>query len=301
MRPSTAVGVANLRAHHSKYDEPRIFDDTLATRLIAPAEREFFDRRNLDALRKLRPDIDVETLDPASRVRELPRVRGALALAVVRARVTEDWLTEATENNCRQYAILGAGFDTFAYRRSDLSNRLAVFEIDHPAGQELKRARVAAAGLPCPEDLHYLAVDFERESVCKVLIGSTYRRHRKAFFAWLGVSYYLSYIAIDKTLCSISRIAAPGSRLAFDYIDSDAFHPHMGSTRVREMMEFVQELGEPMITGWDPRSLAELLASHGFRIIEALDPRRLQARYFAGRADGLCATEHFHMILVEVA
>jgi methyltransferase (TIGR00027 family) len=293
--------MARLRAHHARFDTPAIFTDELAERLITEQESEFFTRLGSEALRKLRPDLDPTQLDPAGRLRALPRTRGALAVTVARARFTEDRLAEAVENGCAQYVILGAGLDTFALRRTDLGERLHVFEVDRAAAQESKRARLAAAGIVAPANLHFLPADFERESAGEVLARSAaWRGNRSAFFSWLGVSYYLSDSAIHEMLGSIGRIAAPGSRLAFDYVDSDAFHPQAGSARVREMMEAVAELGEPMITGWDPRSLAELLASHGFRIIEAVDPRQIQARYFAGRTDGLCATEHFHLVLVEV-
>ena len=298
--PSTAVAMARLRAHHARYDRPAIFTDDFAERLITEQESEFFARLGAEALRRLRPELDPSQLDPAAQVRALPRTRGALAVTVARARFTEDHLADAVKDGCSQYVILGAGLDTFAFRRTDLGARLRVFEIDRAAAQESKRARLAAAGIACPANLHFLAADFQRESAGEILARSAaWRRDQSAFFSWLGVSYYLSRDAVLETLRSLRSVAAPGSLLAFDHIDLNAFDLGKASARVRDMLEFVNAIGEPMVTGFDPRSLPEVLASCGFHVIEALDPARVHARYFEGRSDGLGATEHFHFVLAE--
>jgi methyltransferase (TIGR00027 family) len=196
--------------------------------------------------------------------------------------------------------ILGAGLDTFALRRTDLSERLRVFEIDRAAEQASKRARLAAARIAEPANLHFLVADFERGTAGEVLARSpAWRRDRSAFFSWLGVSYYLMREAFFATLRSIRDVAAPGSLIAFDYLALDAFDPAKSSARVREMLEAVKALGEPMVSAFDPRSLPEQLGNSGWRIVDALAPEHVQARYFAGRDDGLCATEHFHLVLAE--
>lgn len=298
--PSTAVAMAMLRAHHARYDTPAIFADNLVERLITQEEKEFFVRLRREALRKLRPGIDPTRLDVAAQLRLLPRSRGALAVTVARARFAEDRLAAALEGGCAQYVILGAGLDTFALRRTDLSERLRVFEIDRAAEQASKRARLAAARIAEPANLHFLIADFERGTASEVLARSAgWRRDRRAFFSWLGVSYYLMREAFFATLRSIRDVAAPGSLIAFDYLALDAFDPAKSSARVREMLVAVKALGEPMVTAFDPRALPEQLGNSGWRVVDALAPEKVQARYFAGRDDDLRATEHFHLVFAE--
>ncbi len=298
---STAVLVALCRAHHAAHDDPKIFDDYLAGRLITPDERAFIEPLYTAALPELRPDIDVTKLDYASQVREGLHAIGTQALVIARARFTEDHLLSHLGRDLSQYVILGAGLDTFALRRADLQERLTVFEIDHPVTQESKRARLAAAGLTCPSNLHFLPADFERESVADVVRRSPYQIDSRAFFSWLGVTYFLSLETVLEVLRSIRRVAIPGSYLVFDYIDLNGLDPTRASLQVRRIMERArQAYGEPLLAGFDPAQLPMELARIGFRIVETIHPDEQQSRYFAGRTDGLRALEHFHFVLSEV-
>jgi methyltransferase (TIGR00027 family) len=71
----------------------------------------------------------------------------------IRARFTEDLVERAVSRGFEQYVILGAGLDSFAYRRSDLVDRLRVFEVDHPAWRSWKQARLRDLGIEIPDHL----------------------------------------------------------------------------------------------------------------------------------------------------
>jgi methyltransferase (TIGR00027 family) len=64
-----------------------------------------------------------------------------------------------------QYVVLGAGLDSFAYRRGDLLDRLQISEVDHPATQSWKRQRLAVLGVDLPVGLVHVPVDFEIEAL----------------------------------------------------------------------------------------------------------------------------------------
>ena len=89
----------------------------------------------------------------------------------VRARFTEEIVEQAAASAVGQYVILGAGLDSFAYRRSDLLGRLRVFEVDHPATQSWKRRRLAGFGVEPPDRLVFAQVDFERQTLREGLAG----------------------------------------------------------------------------------------------------------------------------------
>jgi methyltransferase (TIGR00027 family) len=78
----------------------------------------------------------------------------------LRSRYAEDCLADCAARGVDQYAILGAGLDTFAYRQPEWGKRLSIFELDHPATQRDKQVRLARAGVAVPHNLAFVSADF---------------------------------------------------------------------------------------------------------------------------------------------
>ncbi|MDO9531039.1 MAG: SAM-dependent methyltransferase [Deltaproteobacteria bacterium] len=292
----TAMGTAFMRAYHAACDHPKIFDDFLAQHLITAEELRIIEERHLAAFQRFDPAGAASCPDRASALAGWMQSAGAPAIVFSRARYTEDILeTAVRQQEVKQYVILGAGMDTFAVRRPDLVQQLQVFEVDHPATQAHKRQRLQSAGRQLPPQLQFIPVDFSRENLAKALGGSAYDPQASSFFSWLGVTYYLTREAVFATLRGISEVAPPGSTVIFDYLDSEAFVPERVARRVHIMMQLVERVGEPMLTGFDPASLAADLACLGLRLQENLSPSDIEARFFAGRTDGYRACEHAHL------
>ena len=138
-------------------------------------------------------------------------------------------------------------------------------------------------------------MDFSRENLAEELGLSAYDSQASSFFSWMGVIYYLTREAAFATLRAIAEVAPPGSTVIFDYLDSEAFVPERVARRVQIMMKLVERVGEPMLTGFDPASLAVDLASLGLGLQEDLSPADIQGRFFEGRTDGYHACEHAHL------
>src|SRR5689334_12332908 len=288
----SAISMAYMRAYHATHDSPKIFDDFAAASLFTPEELAQTDQQWAVLLQYTESALAATNPDPATALAWV--VQGQAAITLGRSRYTEDRLEEAIQNGVRQYVNLGAGLDTFAYRRRDLEDRLQVFEVDHPATQALKRQRVASQHTEQPINLHYIPVDFTQESLADVLKNSAYDPKQLSFFSWLGVSFYLTHTVVFETLQTIASIASPGSTLVFDYMDEDAFIPEKTARRVQLMQTMAKHLGEPMKAGFDPTKLASDLARVGLRPEENLSPAAIEARYFQGRADRYHAIEHIH-------
>lgn len=288
----TAIAMAYARAYHATHDTPKVFDDFLASQLFSPQERAQTDRDWSNLLQYIDADLAAKHPDPAEQVGWVVRLtNGPITLG--RSRYTEDNLEEAIQQGVRQYVILGAGLDTFAYRRPDLEQKLQVFELDHPATQAIKRERVAAAGWAHPENLHIIPTDFASESLRAALEGSPYDPRQLSFFSWLGVSFYLPGEVVFDTLREIAALAAPGSQVVFDYLHLDAFDPNKAGKLMQQMISMAVQLGEPMKSAFDPLTLAADLETVGLRLEENMDPASIEARYFAG-TDGYHALPHFH-------
>jgi methyltransferase (TIGR00027 family) len=297
----TAMGTAFMRAYHHAHDRPPIFDDFLAHRLLTPEELQAAEERHLKAFQIFDPDKAAAGLDRAGALAYWMQNSGAPAIVFSRARYSEEILETAVGQGVRQYVILGAGMDTFAWRRPDLLAQLQVFEVDHPATQAHKRQRLREVGLKPSPRQHFIPVDFSRENLGSALKRSSYDPEAPTFFSWLGVTYYLTREAVLATWRAVTEVSPAGSALVFDYLDNEAFIPELVSRRVQVMIELVKRVGEPMITGLAPGELAADLARQGLRLEEHLSPPDIQERFFKGRPDAYRAAEHAHFARAAVA
>jgi methyltransferase (TIGR00027 family) len=267
----TAQGAALHRAAHQLVDTPPVFADSLAIRIVgdeaATALRKGEDHHSLVQMQPLRLFI------------------------ATRSRFTEDSLAEAYAGGVRQYAILGAGLDTFAYARAKAFAGLSIFEIDHPATQAWKRARLAESAIAVPENLTYAPVDFERQTLANGLRAAGFDFDRPAFFAWLGVTPYLTKEAIMGTLSFIASLK-PKSGVVFDYAEPPSTE-HAG---FNAMAARVAAIGEPFKSLLDPIELAASLKSLNFSRIEDFGGALLNDRYFRTRADGAKLAGRGHLM-----
>ncbi|MFC4075945.1 class I SAM-dependent methyltransferase [Salinithrix halophila] len=283
----TAIMTAYLRAYHATNDAPKIFDDFLAERLIPEERRALIEQGFSHAL--LMNDSERNAASSDQTTNALPHLLQAMGLPHVlsRSRYTEDTLEQAVKQGVEQYVILGAGMDTFAFRRPDLLSQIQVFEVDHPATQAFKRERLAELAWETPSNLYFVPVDFTKESLADALQGTSYDRQIKSFFSWLGVTMYLTRSEVFATLRSITKVAPVSSTVIFDY-----FVPEVTASPLKERQEALRKIGEPLQTTFDPSTLAFELESLGLRLHEDVSPSDIQERYFQSRTDGYCASKH---------
>ena len=293
----TALLLAYVRGYHAMHGAPKIFEDFLSHHLLKEEERAIFDQQ-------FTPPVQfIESIDPASAaschdqaaclawaMRAIPSTSHTIS----RSRYTEDALEEAVRQGVKQYVILGAGMDTFAFRRPEMLEQLQVFEVDHPATQGFKRQRLSELNWEMPTNLHFVPMDFTKESLASALTRSSYDLHSLSFFSWMGVTYYLPREVVFTTLRTIADVAPADSTVIFDYMDTDAFVPERAAKRMQMAMDKCRQWGEPLITGFDPSTLAADIARSGLRLHENFSPNDIEKRYFHGRTDGYYACEHVH-------
>ena len=289
----TASMMAFLRGFHAKYDNAKIFNDSLAYDLLPEEVREAFKQHLSESAAEMAPEFAGECTDTESSLRLAVRTMAGPVLA--RARFVEEQLEEAISNGVSQYIILGAGLDTFAHRRLDLADRLQVFELDLPPVQEIKRQLLARLNLQKPVNLHYIGVDFTKENLASVLSKSDYDPQQLSFFSWMGVTQYLPLEAVMATLKAIISISNSGSEIVFDYYDKSAFDPGKTSNRIKYIMNTTKGIGEPITTGFEPPKLGSELASLGLRLLDNLGSEEIQQRYLKENNEGYTASAHVHL------
>jgi methyltransferase (TIGR00027 family) len=279
-RPSaTAIISAMARAAHLLWDQPpKIFEDTLALQLCG-CESEAALKAQMDQL-----EAEVARTTNSDFAKMMRRT--VTAAVVTRSRYLEDEVDEALRRGVSQYVILGAGLDSFAYRRPDLAKALHVFEVDHPATQAWKRTRLRATGIELPPNLSLVPVDFEKEPLIDNLRTGGYRTDAPGLFSWLGVTMYLSTDAIFGTLRAVAALA-PGTEIIFEYNAPKDLVDEETQKILAAAETAAQARGEPQGTSFEPSKLLEQVRKIRFAEVSDLSPDEARARYFKDRTDGL--------------
>ena len=268
------------RAAHQLLDDPKVFDDPVALRIIG--------KESASALQADPRQFEATPLSSYLR-----------AFVAARSRYAEDELALGLRHAVRQYVILGAGLDTFAYRNPYPQGRLHIFEVDHPATQAWKRARLSEIGMTLPGDLTFAPVDFETQTLEEGLRNAGYDPVKATFFSWLGVTEYLTTEAVMATLRFI--VSAPKeSGIVFDYMISPSLLTPDQRARFDALARRVGSAGEPWQAFFDPEVLTRDLRAMGFRRVEDMGPEEINAKYFNDRKDRLRVGSLSHLMNAQV-
>jgi methyltransferase (TIGR00027 family) len=258
----TALRVALRRAAHQLHDKPLVFSDPIAVPILGQAYAEELHRTPTRADR--------------------PFSIAMRAHLVARSRYAEDNLAHAVANGVRQYVLLGAGLDTFAYRNP--WPHLQVFEVDHPATQQWKRELLETSTISIPDNLTYTPVDFETESLPDQLHYAGFDPTQPTYFAWLGVVPYLTLAAFRTTLSFIAA-QPPGSGVTLDHGQPRSALPFLEQLAHDSLADRVKVAGEPFQLFFTPQEIAAEFSS--FHSIENIGGAEINARFFANRKDEL--------------
>jgi methyltransferase (TIGR00027 family) len=276
----TAHKVAMMRAAHQIFDNPKVFEEPMAFNIIGAQGVS---------------DIRSEKRKFESRLHRYLR-----AIVIARSRFVEDELFVAINRGVRQYVILGAGLDTFAYRNPYSTNGLKIFEVDYPATQEWKSQLLNAAKIPIPGTLTFTPIDFENQALADQLRETGFRTDEPSFFSWLGVTMYLTSETIMATMKYIASSTPSGSGIVFDYVVPPSSQKFSRRLIFRLLSNKVRSFGEPWQTFYDPNSLIMDLKAIGFTQAEDIGPEEINARYFNDRADKLMVGNFGHLMKAQL-
>jgi methyltransferase (TIGR00027 family) len=217
------------------------------------------------------------------------RIPGPLPSAVARTKVLDEAVEAALAAGTEQLVILGAGYDSRAYRLTG-AGRVPVYEVDHPDTQAVKRRVVGDVLGGLPAHVRYVPVDFDHDDLAAALQQAGLVAGRRTFVLWEGVASYLTPEAVDATVRWARRVAGAGSELALTYvhrglIDGTVHFPHADP-----WVASVAAAGEPFVFGFDPAELAAYLGERGWELVDDLSttealtrhgriPRRVPAFY----------------------
>ena len=264
----TALAVTLWRARESsRAAASRLFEDDLAS--------VFLDRRFRWALRVSRLPL-LGAMVPWSLIDG--HWAGSRGTVAVRTRYIDDALSAALRNGVEQVVILGAGFDSRAYRVPGI-NRIRVFEVDHPMTQaEKKRAVVRRLGR-LPRHVEFVAIDFTTHRLDAMLPAAGFRAAARTFFICEGLTHYLSAPDVDTLFRYVARSADAGSEMVFTYIHRTILDGTAAFAGAGKTLAIVRRSGEPYTFGFDPAELPQYLAARDLELIDDVGASGYRERY----------------------
>lgn len=208
-----------------------------------------------------------------------------------RTRYIDEYVNKCIDDGLEQLIILGAGYDSRAYRIERLKGRVTVFEIDHPATQKLKIEKVKKMLDPIPSNVVYVPIDFNKETLPQKMSQSRYDKDKKGLFIWEGVTPYLTAEAVDETLHFVARNSGPGSSIIFSYILKsvvDGTCELEGAREIRKafsrggIADFSSDRGDRLMFGIEEGTIETFLSERGFQQIKDISGDYYEAEYFTG-------------------
>jgi methyltransferase (TIGR00027 family) len=181
---------------------------------------------------------------------------------VARTRLIDEAVSK-TIGDIDQLVILGAGFDTRAYRLAGIDT-VQVFEVDHPATQARKQRAVRRAIGRIPRHVSLIPVRFGEDDLIAALRASGFSVERRTLVVWEGVTNYLTAQTVDATFRSMAAVLRAGSELLFTYVDRGILDGTGSFEGADESSRHVRRVGEPYTFGFDPSAVAPFLSERGF-------------------------------------
>jgi methyltransferase (TIGR00027 family) len=211
------------------------------------------------------------------------RFPGCVGSVVARTRYFDECLRSAIQEGIEQLVILGAGYDTRAYRFEELKTKIKAYEIDRAATILRKKRIVKGIFGEIPGHVVFVPVDFETDAIENKLFSAGYDAGKKTVFIWEGVTYYLDSRAVDKTLEFVANQSGPKSEILFDYFDGSVLNGNNSSTVVKKFVQYAAKKGEPFKFGIKDGKLGEFLVQRGLTLKDNLTSESAKARYFKGK------------------
>lgn len=262
----TALMAAMGRSLHRDGPPPHILDDWMAADLAGEEGRAILDNMRANVT----PD----------------RLHAFQAWTAVRSRFVEDFVDSAVAAGVSQYVVLGAGIDSFAYRRADLIECLTIFEVDHPLSQAWKLNRLDELHFTLPRNVVFAAVDFETQSLGAALKASGFGFDKRAVVSWIGVTMYLASEAIHATLDTVAS-CAQGTRLVLTYDQPPDVLDKRGRALLADVSGTAARYGEPFVSLFRRNEMERLLVEHGFDSVTHFGAKDAVQRYFGGTDVGM--------------
>jgi len=286
-KPSETALFAALRRTlaNKEFKDEKFGPDYLAEHFLPPHFRFFLKFKKIQANTK-------EKLGEA-----LP---GLTEYMIARTAYFDGLFVDALEKDFPQIVLMGAGYDTRAYRFAELNKGTKIFELDIPPTQNRKKGCLKKARIDIPPQVKLVSIDFNRESIKDVLKETGHKKQEKTLFIWEGVSYYLDAESVDTTLEFVSRSSHPDSTIAFDYtvtLSEENMPDYYGAKEFAQTMQ-EHHTAEELTFSIQEGKIESFLEGRGLKMIEHLDNEEIEKTFLTMDYGALIGqpTGHFRFV-----
>ncbi len=213
------------------------------------------------------------------------RAPGVYATTVARCRLYDDLVRAECAAGLDEIVLLGAGMDSIAYRLADDLGNVRVIEVDHPASQATKRAKLREIFGQLPAHVTYVPFDFTEPGLADALADAGHDPSAATLFVWTAISMYLDRAAVASLLAWVASHDNPRTSIAFDAIWQEAIDGSTEYFGARELREHVNAIGEPLRWGIPEGRVNETISAFGLKPKAVFEPAEIAERYLT-RADG---------------
>jgi methyltransferase (TIGR00027 family) len=222
---------------------------------------------------------------------------GLSEYVIARTVYFDDLFKHALKNQIPQIVLLGAGYDSRAYRFAQMNGGTRIFELDIAPTQERKRRCLERARVEIPQQVEFVPINLSEESLGDALEESGFENGEKALFIWEGVSYYLDAESVDATLDYVSHLSNSESTIAFDYtisISEENVNAYYGAKEFARTMK-ERHADEELMFSIDEGEIASFLGQRGLKIVDHLDNEEIERAYLVDEDGSLIGqmTGHF--------
>ena len=210
-------------------------------------------------------------------------IPGAANSLVARTRYIDYYLKQCIADGIEQLVILGAGYDSRAYRFDELRPRVRVFEVDHPDTQRAKIQKVKRIFGSLPSHVTYVGLNLDEKKLGEGLLKAGYRKDKKTLFIWEGVTVYLTPEAVDETLAFVAENSGKGSSIIFDYAFQFALDATSDSEEAKKWRKAYERRGEPPKFALKEDEVEEFLSKRGFYQVKSVSMESLENVYFRSK------------------
>ena len=261
-----ALQIAGVRAGENQLPEDeRVFED--------PYAQYFFP----DEIREQLQSVASVKAERAKYEQLMPGINGAL---VARIRFIDECLAKSLREGLNQMVIIGAGYDTRAYRIKGVSEALKVFEVDHPETQAFKKNTVLSIFGELPKHVIYVPVVFGQEHLDQKLIEQAYNPELKTLFIIEGLLMYIPPPAVDLLLSFIVHKSGPGSALVADYFDNSVIEGTNPRQEAQVLRKFVEAEGTSLQFGVPEDDVEAFFTARGFSKVVRKSAVSCKEEYF---------------------
>jgi methyltransferase (TIGR00027 family) len=282
-----ALQIAGLRASETCLPEgERVFHDPYAEYFLTDEMREGL--RDLDQVRAAIAQYE----------QMMPGVNGAI---VARIRFIDECLLECVADGFKQLVIIGAGYDTRAYRIEGVKENIKVFEVDHPATQLVKVEKIKEIFKKLPDHVEYVPVVFGSDRLDQKLFENDYNSRLKTLFVVEGLLMYIPPQAVDGLLSLVVNASGPGSTFVADYFNASVIDGTSPLKEAQVLRQFVEGEGAPLLFGIEEGKTEEFFEERGFSTVAGMTAAACKESYFKNASRDRTVSPMFNFVRATVA